>query len=180
MVGELPDVTKAGRLGFAREGDAIALVGWNEPPSLAAGELDKLHGRPLPDGLPEFDVDHVIATQAAIRDAVRAGDLTSAHDIAEGGFLVAVAEAVLAGGLGATLDLGPSADPFVHLFGERPGGFVVSGPRDALERLAERVPLDIFGAVGGDALHVDLGPESIEVPLTELRAAHAALAPLFP
>jgi phosphoribosylformylglycinamidine synthase len=180
MVGELPDVTRAGRLGFARAGDAVALVGWNESPSLAASELAKLRGEALPHGLPEFDLDHVIAMQAVIRDAVRAGALSSAHDIAEGGFAVALAEACLAGGMGAQVDLGPSSDPFCHLFGERPGGFVLSGPREALEELASRVPLDVFGTVGGDALSIAIAGETVTATLDELRAAHAALAPLFP
>jgi phosphoribosylformylglycinamidine synthase len=180
MVGELPDVERAGRLGFAREGDAVALVGWNASPSLAASELAKLRGEPLPDGLPEFDVDHVIATQVVVRDAVRAEALSSAHDIAEGGFAVAVAECCLAGGLGATLDLGASADPLTHLFGERPGGFVVSGPRAALEELSERVPLDVFGTVGGETLSITIGGEAVTASLAELREAHSALEPLFP
>ena len=50
MVGRLPDARRAGRLGFAREGDAIALVG-PFAPSLAASELAKLRGEALPDGL---------------------------------------------------------------------------------------------------------------------------------
>jgi phosphoribosylformylglycinamidine synthase len=118
--------------------------------------------------------------QAAVRDAVRAGAISSAHDIAEGGFLVAVAECCLAGGLGARLELGPSSAPWEHLFGERPGGFVVSGPRAALDALGERVPVDVFGTVGGSVLEVGLGDERVEVGLDELRVAHAALAPLFP
>jgi phosphoribosylformylglycinamidine synthase subunit PurL len=158
LVGELPDPARAGRLGFAGEGDAIALAGWNQSPSLAASELAKLRGEPLPDGLPELDVDAVRSAQGAIRDAVRAGALSSAHDIAEGGFAVAVAECCLAGGVGATLDLGPSDDPVTHLFGERSGGFVVSGSRAALEELAARVPLDIFGTVGGDGALAPLFP----------------------
>ncbi len=71
-----------------------------------------------------------------MRDAVRAGDLASAHDVAEGGFLVAVAESCLAGGIGATLDEWPDEDPLLWLFGECPGaGFVVSGPANAIARL---------------------------------------------
>jgi phosphoribosylformylglycinamidine synthase len=178
LVGELPDAARAGRLGFARPGDAIALAGQFHP-SLAAGELAKLRGEPLPGELPSFDIEGIRAAQAAIRDAVRAGELSSAHDIAEGGFLVAVAECSLAGGIGATLELGPSEAPLVHLFGEGPGGFVVSGPPDALERLAGRVPLDVFGTVGGEALRVTIGGESLEVGLDELGKAHGALASLF-
>jgi phosphoribosylformylglycinamidine synthase subunit PurL len=178
MVGRLPDAARAGRLGFAREGDAIALAGWNAPPSLGASELVKLRGEPLPDALPEVELARERAVLEAIRDAVRAGTLTSCHDVAEGGFLVAVAESCLAGSVGATLDLGASADPWSHLFGERPGGFVVSGPRKALEQLA--VPVDVFGTVGGDALTVSIADETSTWTLDDLSAAHGALSRLFP
>jgi phosphoribosylformylglycinamidine synthase II len=180
MVGRLPDARRAGRLGFARAGDAIALAGWDAAPSLAASELAKLWGEPLPDGLPAVDLAQARAVLEAVRDAVRAGTLSSCHDVAEGGFLVAVAEGCLAGDVGATLDLGPSDDPWCHLFGERPAGFVLSGPRDAVEALAGAVALDVFGTVGGDALELTVAGETSRWALAELREAHAALARLFP
>jgi phosphoribosylformylglycinamidine synthase subunit PurL len=178
MVGRLPDPARAGRLGFALEGDALAICG-EFAPHLPGGELWKLRGQPLPDGLPAVDPASIWSAQEAVRRAVRAGDLSSAHDIAEGGFLVAVAECCLAGGIGATLDLGPSDAPLTHLFGEGPGGFVVSGPLDALERLGENTPLDVFGTVGGEALQGTIADASFSVDVDELRAAHAALAPAF-
>ncbi|MHB1539029.1 MAG: phosphoribosylformylglycinamidine synthase subunit PurL, partial [Solirubrobacteraceae bacterium] len=90
MVGAIPDVNRAGRLGFARAGDAIAIAG-PFVPALAASELDKLRGRSLPRQLAQIDVAAAVAAIAAVRDAVRAGQLASAHDIAEGGLLVALA-----------------------------------------------------------------------------------------
>jgi phosphoribosylformylglycinamidine synthase len=183
MVGLLPDATRAGRLGFARGGDAIALVGWDGGVgggSLAASELAKLRGEALPDGLPEIDIAQVIAVLDVVREAVRDGELSSVHDVAEGGFLVAVAESCLAGGLGAALDLGDAEDVWTVLFGERPGGFVISGPRDVLERLGEQVPVTILGTVGGDRLEVAVSSLGEAWPLDELREANAALAPLFP
>ena len=105
MVGRLPDARRAGRLGFQRAGEEIALVG-PFAPSLAASELEKLRGEPLPDGLPEFDLDAVRAAQIAVRDAVRAGTLSSAHDIAEGGLAIALAECCLAGRVGGEVELG--------------------------------------------------------------------------
>jgi phosphoribosylformylglycinamidine synthase II len=180
MVGRLPDAHRAGRLGFAREGDAIALAGWNAAPSLAASELGKLWGEPLPDGLPAVELDHARGVLEAVRDAVRAGTLSSCHDVAEGGFLVAVAECCLAGDIGATLDLGPSDDPWCHLFGERPAGFVLSAPRTVLDALAQAVPLDVFGTVGGDALELTIAGDTSRWALAELREAHGALARLFP
>jgi phosphoribosylformylglycinamidine synthase len=180
MVGRLPDATRAAPLGFARAGDAIALAGWGTSPSLAASELAKLRGEPLPDGLPEVDLTRARKVLEAVRDAVRGGALSSCHDVADGGLLVAVAESCLAGGMGATLDLGPSDDVWCRLFGERPAGFVVSGPREALEALGRTVPLDVFGTVGGDALLVAIGGESARWTLPELREAHDALARFFP
>jgi len=178
MVGRLPDARRAGRMGFARAGDAVAIAGAFAP-ALEAGELAKLRGEALPDGLAAIDIERVRDAQAAIRDAVRAGALSSAHDIAEGGFLVAVAECCLASGLGAQLDIGPSDAPFTHLFGEGPGGFVVSGERDALDELAERVALDVFGTVGGDRLSVRIAEHAFSVSMAELGAAHVALARFF-
>jgi phosphoribosylformylglycinamidine synthase len=181
MVGRLPDAARAGRAGFARSGDAWGLAGWNRMPSLAAGELAKLRGEPLPDGLPELDLEHCVAVLAAIREAVRAGDLASCHDVAEGGFLVALAEACLLGGLGATMDPAAAGAGEVAeeiLFGEDACGFIVSGERAALERLAQRIPLDVFGTVGGDSL--ELGARGPRWTLDELRGAHSALAGLFP
>jgi len=180
MVGRLPDARRAGRLGFAREGDAIALAGWDASPSLAGGELAKLWGDPLPDDLPAVDLAHARGALEAVRDAVRGGTLSSCHDIAEGGLLVALAECCLSGGLGAALDLGPGDDPWCQLFGELPVGFVLSGPRDALDALARTLPLDVFGTVGGDALELTIAGETSRWALAELREAHGALGRFFP
>ncbi len=187
MVGRLPDARKAGRLGFARAGDAIALVG-PFAPGLAASELAKLRGEPLPDGLAEIDIEAVRNTQIAVREAVRAGELTSAHDIAEGGLAVALAECCLAGGFGADVALGElfaGADSREALFGESPGGFILSGPSDALRELTGAasqagVALTLIGTVGGDTLRIALsGDTAVSATLGELKAAHGALAELF-
>jgi phosphoribosylformylglycinamidine synthase subunit PurL len=186
MVGRLPDARAAGRVGFAREGDAIALVG-PFAPALDASELAKLLGRPLPDGLPAVDLAAVIAAQHAVRDGVRDGLLSSAHDIAEGGLAVALAECCLAGGLGAGVALpaefiasaaGAVGSPTpgeedaftAAIFGEGAGGFLVSGAREALQELAARSGVRVLalGAVGGGALAIrdaGAGESLLEVSL---------------
>jgi phosphoribosylformylglycinamidine synthase len=172
MVGELPDATRAGRLGFAREGDAIAIVG-RRTASLAASELSKLRGESLPGALPDVDVDELKRTLAAVQQGVRSETLHSAHDVAEGGAAVALAEACVAGGVGAEVDLAADA---VTLFGEGVGAFVVSGDEAALRALGCEV--EIVGTVGGDALRIG---ESVEIPLAELAETHReGLVPYFP
>jgi phosphoribosylformylglycinamidine synthase len=181
MVGKLPDASRAGRMGFAGEGHVIAMVGTPQP-SLAGSELAKLRGEPLPTELSPIDVAKVRAHQEIVRDAVRSGELASAHDVAEGGLLVAIAECCLAGEIGASLDFGadedwPALEPY--LFGEAVGGFVVSGPRDAIDRLAGRIPLDVFGEVGGHQLAVAASRPMLTVAIAELETACRALRRAF-
>jgi phosphoribosylformylglycinamidine synthase len=180
MVGRLPDARRAGRLGFARAGDTIALIG-PFAPSLAASELAKLRGHELPDGLPDIDIGAVHAAQFAIRGAVRVGGLSSAHDIAEGGLATALAECCLAGGMGAEVRLQTAGggDPFVALFGEGPGGFVVSGTPSGVSSLGRRTHVRVIGTVGGDALRIAIGDLKLSATLAELMEAHGALAGLF-
>jgi phosphoribosylformylglycinamidine synthase len=187
MVGRLPDARHAGRLGFARAGDLIALVG-PFAPSLAASELSKLCGHALPGELPEIDIGAVRSAQFAVRGAVRAGGLSSAHDIAEGGLAIALAECCLAGGLGAEVRLDALArdddeegDEGLHrvLFGEGPGGFLVSGIATGVRALGRRTRVRVIGAVSSDALRIDLRELSLTATLAELAQAHGALAALF-
>jgi phosphoribosylformylglycinamidine synthase len=205
MVGRLPDVRRAGRNGFARAGEEIALAG-PFAPALAASELAKLRGEPLPAGLPEIDLVMVLAAQRAVRAAVRAGALSSAHDIAEGGLALAIAESCLAGALGASIELG--ADYFeatgldagrdqraraqaaaAALFGEAPGAFVVSGKPSGLRELARTTSVCSLGHTGGDALTIAITPPgggsvappagAVSATLAELSDAHARLEELF-
>ncbi len=178
MVGLLPDATRAGRLGFAWEGEAIALVGPFEP-SLAASELAKLRGEPLPAELPDVDIEAVREAQTAVRDAVREGLIGSAHDIAEGGIAVALAECALAGSIGAAVTIDGGDDPWQACFGEAPGGFICCGHPTALAQLAERCSVTPLGQVGGDSLRLDLGSQTLELSLEQLRESHRALEAMF-
>ncbi len=185
MVGALPDARRAGRLGFAQAGDTIALVG-PLAPSLQASELSKLRGHALPDELPDFDIAAVRSAQFAVRGAVRVGGLSSAHDIAEGGLAVALAECCLAGGLGAEValdeladDNGGGEDLLRVLFGEAPGGFIVSGIATGVRALGRRTTVRVIGTVRAEDMRIDLGGLSLSTTLAELREAHGALAELF-
>ena len=78
MVGELPDPARAGRLGFAAEGDAIALLSASWAPSEVGSELAKLRGDALEGSLPAADLGALRALHAAVRQGVRSGALRSA------------------------------------------------------------------------------------------------------
>jgi phosphoribosylformylglycinamidine synthase subunit PurL len=162
MVGELPDPARAGRLGFAVEGDAIALISASWAPSEVGSELAKLRGEPLEGALPAADLGSLRALHAAVRQAVRAGVLESAHDVAEGGVAVALAECCIAGGIGAHVDLSG-----VPLFAEGPGAFVVSGPAEAMTAFGSAAR--VIGEVGRDALAIR---GELDIPVVELARVH--------
>jgi phosphoribosylformylglycinamidine synthase len=149
MVGKLPDAARAGRLGFLREGDAIAVVG-PFAPSLVGSELAKLRGEVPAGPLPVMDGPAVRDAHENVRLAVRDGALHNAHDIAEGGLAVAVSECCLAGGIGATIEVNHRE---VELFGEAPGrAFVVSGEEATLR--AALPDARVIGRVGGERLEI--------------------------
>jgi phosphoribosylformylglycinamidine synthase subunit PurL len=116
--------------------------------------------------LPAADLGELRALHAAVRQGVRSGVLHSAHDVAEGGLAIALAECCLGGGLGARIDFGAPADEAL-LFGEGPGAFVVSAPREALARFGSAAR--VIGTVGGDSLAIE---GVLDVPLGDLSRAH--------
>jgi phosphoribosylformylglycinamidine synthase II len=175
MVGRLPDPARAGRLAFGAEGDVVAIVG-EFAPSLTGSEFAKLHGEPLAAPLPPLDAPAAMAAHRAVRDAVRSGVLSSAHDIAEGGVAVALAECCIAGGVGARVELPDGLDPFAEALGR---AFVVSGPAEAVAAMggaeeAGAAPAVLIGLVGGDSLQLQ-GTLDVSVrALTEARAGGLA------
>jgi phosphoribosylformylglycinamidine synthase len=180
MVGELPDAGRSGGVGFVREGDAIALVG-PFAPSLAGSELTKQRGE-LGPGLAGIDLGAARTAIEAVRDAVRAGSVASAHDISDGGLACAVAECAIAGELGARVDL----DPLVEqrgcsgesaLFGEGPGGFLLSGNRETLESIGSQVL--VIGEVRSDRIELSAAELELSVSLDEARAAWTSLGAMM-
>ncbi len=158
IVGKLPDVNRAGRLGFAAEGDLIAIAG-PFAPSLNGSEVAKLRGAAPTGPLPLGDKRAVRDAREKVRDGVRAGALHNAHDIAEGGLAVALAECCLAGGIGARIELPDGLDPFAEAPGQ---AFIVSGDARALEGFA------VVGRVGGSEIEIE---GLLRLPLSTLESA---------
>ena len=176
MLGVLDDVER--RLTPAiGAGDEVLLLGaaLAQPAAALAGSeyLASHHGRVA--GSPAIDLDLEKRVQRLVLDANEQGLLTAAHDLADGGLAVALAECCLAGNVGldaGAADLGERVD--AALFGEAQSRFVV-GVRDAeacdaLAALAAEsgVPVTVLGPAGGDRLW--LGP--VDASVEALRGAY--------
>jgi phosphoribosylformylglycinamidine synthase len=163
VVGLLEDAERRTTQWFKSEDDVILLLG--EPGGQLGGSeyLQTVHGRLA--GLPApLDLGRERAAQAACLAAIEAGCVRSAHDCAEGGLLVALAECAITGPrrLGATVDLPEGGRVDERLFGEAPSRILVTAAPDDVERLTRiarewTVPVEVLGHVGGDRLEVRVG-----------------------
>ena len=103
---------------------------------------------------------------AAIRQAVRSGALRSAHDVAEGGLAVALAECCLAGGHGAEVT---STRPRTRCSARAPARSSSPGPHDAFAAFGAAAT--VIGIVGGDELRI---AAALSVPVASSRACTPA------
>ena len=149
MVGELPDPAQVAGSAFADEGDAIGLLG-PFAPTLAGSELAKQRGE-LDDGparSPTSPPSPPPARSSATRSAP-AGSPPPTTSATAASPAPSPSRAI-AGGIGCRVDLQHlrerGCSPEEALFGEGPGGFLVSGERAALEALGAT----LIGEVGGE------------------------------
>ncbi len=190
VVGLLDDIGTRVGPAFARDGDAVMLVG-EASPGLAGSEYARIAGAAAEDGAPALDLDRERRLQAFAREAAGRGLAASMQDVSGGGLAVALAECAIWGHRGANLRIAIAHSPAVDLFGESPSRIVVTAqPRHAaaVELLARQfgLPVEPLGLVGGDRLVVELAgagatgaaeergsrvADPIDLPIAEL--AHA-------
>jgi len=181
MVGELPDA--AGVPGLAPDdGDRLVLVG-PFAASLAGSELAKQRGE-LDRGLPQVPLDDVDAALRLVRELVRDGAVSAAHDVSDGGLACALAEMAIAGGVGLDVDLDPLVElrggsGETNLFGEGPGGIVLAAadPSAVLAR-AEEAGVDTLeiGSASGDRIEISAAERDVSVTVADAERAWRSLA----
>ncbi|MGH7899190.1 MAG: phosphoribosylformylglycinamidine synthase subunit PurL [Candidatus Binatia bacterium] len=173
MVGVIEDVARCLRQGFHSDGDLIVLLGRNREEVGGSEYLATIHG--IVRGAPPWiDLGCEKRLQALVLSAAEDGLVRSAHDVAEGGLAVALAECCLASRerIGARVDLEHSMRGDVLLFGESQSRMLLSLERHHWPRLRDRaqregVPVEVIGEVGGQRLEIG---DWIDVPVRELEA----------
>jgi phosphoribosylformylglycinamidine synthase len=128
MVGLIPDLSKICGQGWQAEEDVIYLLGLSHSNVTLGGSeyLAVIHstvaGKP-----PRVDFELERRVQQVCREGIRRGLVRSAHDCAEGGLVVALAECCVAAHLGAEVTLEMSASRWDELlFGEGGSRILVS------------------------------------------------------
>jgi phosphoribosylformylglycinamidine synthase len=158
-VGLLADFTKSATLAFKREGEAILLVGETQGWLGQSLYLRDICGRE--DGAPP-PVDLVEERENGdfVRALILDGTATAAHDLSDGGLLVALTEMAMASRIGATLAAAPNdIEPHAFWFGEDQARYLVTVTPDAVEVVIARaaaasIPIARLGTTGGAALAI--------------------------
>jgi phosphoribosylformylglycinamidine synthase len=173
MVGLLEDYDRRLQAGLRADGDFVLLIGVTRNDLGGSEYLSVVHGhhggRP-----PQVDIASERAVQDFMLAAAGAGLLHSAHDVAEGGMLVALAESCLIGGMGVRC---PALRPDGSLrldaafFAESQGRFIVSAASRAMPELQtlarhHHVEIQLLGLAGGDLFEFE---GQVRVPLADLR-----------
>ena len=192
-----------GMVGLVEDINTLVGLAWPQPAAGAAGDQLVLLGLPLDTpqdderlglagssflqvchGLctgrpPRTDLELEQKVQQALRSGIRAGQISAAHDVSDGGLLVAVAEMAVAAGCGAQLSV-PSAGRLERLlFAEGGARVVVSVPEaswSALQTALQQAgcPAQSLGRVQADArLQLRVGDQNVlDVAIDALAHAH--------
>ena len=181
MVGVIDDYGRRLGAGLRAEGDFVLLIGSSHNDMGGSEYLKVEHGyvagRP-----PALDLTREQAVNRLVLAAAENGFLHSAHDCAEGGMLVALAECCLLGGIGVRCPAIRPEPPLrldAAFFGESPSRYIVSVTSRAmpeLQSLARRhhVELSLLGLAGGDILEFE---GQLRLTLAELREAWEVMVP---
>ncbi|KQZ00308.1 phosphoribosylformylglycinamidine synthase [Pseudolabrys sp. Root1462] len=158
-VGVIADFKKSATLAFKKEGEAILVIGettgWLGQSIYLREICAREEGAP-----PPVDLIEERENGEFVRSLIVDGAATAAHDLSDGGLLVALAEMAMASGIGASLDAAPDDVPaHAYWFGEDQARYIVTVPVQAVDLVMARarkasVLVSRIGTTGGDKLAI--------------------------
>jgi len=171
IVGLLEDADRVVSRAFKASGDVIILLGESRDELGGSEYLKVMHGviRGVP---PALDLDLERRLQRLLVEGADAGIVESAHDCAEGGLAVTLAECSFDTGLGAEANVAfvaadaPAMKDVAALFGESASRVIVSvTPARAHEMLGAAaragVPATVIGRVGGNRIRIAIDGRAV-------------------
>ena len=168
MVGLMEDVRRVITPGFKKQGDVIALLGTTEDDLSNSEYAVSVGGLTTKEivasgNVPHLDLTREVAVQRACLQAAERGLLAAAHDCADGGLAIALAELSFSSlgrdAIGAAVEVTGPLTTTAHLFSESPSRIIVSFDpvvTDEVRAIANdnNVPFTILGQAGGTELRI--------------------------
>ncbi|MDA7948845.1 MAG: phosphoribosylformylglycinamidine synthase subunit PurL, partial [Hyphomicrobiaceae bacterium] len=178
-VGLIPDIAHASDIALKSAGETLLLLGAENGHLGQSLYMDVILNR-REGAPPPVDLDAERTTGDLVRQFIREGSISAAHDISDGGLLVAIAEMALAGNIGVTLEPYEGALPYhAILFGEDQARYLVATDQPSKIAVgAEKagIPCLKVGTAGGETISL---PGETSVPLDRLRTLHEGWLPSY-
>lgn len=145
MVGLVEDLAHVTTQEFKQVGDLIYVIGETKA-EFGGSELQKLRHGKIFGKAPAIDLAIEMDRQEKLLAAIKAGLVQSAHDVAEGGLAIALAESLMgASGLGANVAV--TGENVTALFAETQSRFLVSVKPENKEAFEKAVSAHFIGEV---------------------------------
>lgn len=152
MVGLIEDLAHVTTQEVKAAGDVVFVIGETNT-EFGGSELQKLLNNGVISGkAPAINLEVEVARQQALLKAIKAGLVQSAHDVAEGGLAVAIAETTF-GAKGLGVDVTLTGSETTALFSESQSRFVVTVKEENAAAFVEIIKdAQKIGVVTNDAL----------------------------
>ena len=181
-VGLMADVNRMATVALKREGDALMLIGDTRGHLGQSIYLREIEGREE-GAAPPVDLAAERKAGEFVRKLIEDGRCDTAHDLSDGGLLVALAEMALAGDVGIEAGVaGTTVDAIPFFYGEDQARYVIAVPQKDADRIeGELREAGIIHAIIGKthaAKTLRVTGEG-EVALADLRKAHEGWFPAY-
>lgn len=163
MVGVLDNPDDKMTLDFKQEGDMIVLIGTQKNDIGSSEYLHKIKGVGLSPA-PYFNIDEEFTVQKFTSSIIKEKIIASAHDISEGGLMVALLESGFNRNLGFDVTSSSLTEEGLrtdaYWFGEAQGRIVVSCSKDKLNELKHKaastgIDIAVLGTVTSSAVKIN-------------------------
>lgn len=180
-VGVMQDIDRMATIAFEGSGQTVVLIGETKDElgaSLYQREILKEDA-----GLPPV-VD--LAVERRNGDFVRAlienGQVSTCHDLSDGGLITGLADMAMAGGVGVSVTVDDTLPLHAQLFSESQARYLVATDADTAEQIRKEakdagIPVTVLGETGGDSVVVNGG--AVKLDLKALKAAHEGWLPNY-
>lgn len=171
MVGLIEDISQITSIAF-NEDDTILLLGETKA-ELGGSQYLKVTHQTVSGNPPIVDLDREKNLQKTVRTIIKNGLVSGAHDLSDGGLIVALAESCIAGNTGAKISLEniSGLTTLQSLFSESTSRVLVSCQQDNVPDIIDisnknNIPIAQIGLVTGQSLSVD---DKIDLSLNKIK-----------
>jgi phosphoribosylformylglycinamidine synthase len=180
-VGVLKSADKRATVPFKNEGDTIILIGDTKNELGASLYQREMFGKDA-GAPPHVDLNVERRNGDFVRATIEAGQVTTCHDLSDGGLIAALADMAISGNMGASVTIEGEMPLHASLFSETQARYLVTADVETAENIRKEakdagIPVAILGTTGGKRLTVNGG--TVDIAMSALTKAHTGWMPNY-